>query len=479
MSVTWLMILPELIVIVSALALLLIGAFQGNDFTRKQIRLGMLALGVALGANIMTMSLQGELFSGMLVINRFTDVIKALLLLTTVGVLYLSLGFYRDSRRNGVTEFPVLVLLAVAGMMIMVSSNHLLAFYVGLELQSLSLYVLAALHRQDSRSSESGMKYFVLGSLSSGLILYGISLIYGFTGSLSFDAIAQLTAGQATLPIGTLVGLIFVLIGMCFKVSAVPFHMWTPDVYEGAPTPVTAFFAVVPKIAGLTILVRFLYEAFGASEFQWQQIIIFVSAASMIVGALGALHQNNIKRLLAYSSIGHVGFALMAIATHSAPGIKGLLLYLAIYSVMSLGVFACIMMFKVKGRYLEKITDYAGLAKVRPWYGMVWAILMFSMAGIPPFAGFFGKFFVFMPVIEAKMYGLAIIGALSSVVSAFYYLRVVKVIYFDEPVVDLKQEVQLELRYASTISALLNLVFLFIFVPVLKFSADVAQHLFR
>jgi NADH-quinone oxidoreductase subunit N len=331
-------------------------------------------------------------------------------------------------------EIPVLVLLATVGMLMMVSANDLIALYLGLELQSLALYVLAAVRRDDVRSSEAGLKYFVLGALSSGMLLYGASLLYGFTGSTSFAGIASVAQGEAAAGnLGLIAGLVFLLVGLAFKVSAVPFHMWTPDVYEGAPTPVTAFFAAAPKLAAMALLTRVLAAAFPGLLAEWQQIVVFLAIASMLLGAVAAIGQTNIKRLMAYSSIGHVGFALVGLAAGSEQGIEGLLVYLAIYLVMTLGTFACILAMRRPDQPVEEIGELAGLAENNLPMAFVLAMLLFSLAGVPPLAGFFAKFYVFAAAVKAGLYALAVIGVLASVVGAFYYLRIVKLMFFDEP----------------------------------------------
>ncbi len=330
-------------------------------------------------------------------------------------------------------EFPVLLVLATLGMLLMISANDLISLYLSLELQSLALYVVAAINRDSVRSTEAGLKYFVLGALSSGMLLYGMSLVYGFTGHTGFDEIAAaLTAEGRSL--GLVFGLVFILAGLAFKISAVPFHMWTPDVYEGAPTPVTAFFAAGPKIAAISILVRIVINAFEPVVADWQQIVVFISIASMLLGSFAAIGQRNIKRLMAYSSIGHMGYALVGLAAGSMAGVRGVILYMLIYMVMTLGTFACILaMRRREGEHVEGIDDLAGLSQTNPFMATVLTILMFSLAGIPPLAGFFGKYFVFVAAIEAHLYALAIIGVLASVVGAYYYLRVIKVMWFEEP----------------------------------------------
>ena len=353
-------------------------------------------------------------------------------------------------------EYPILILSATLGMMIMISSYDLIVFYMGLELQSLSLYVLASFNRDNYRSSEAGLKYFVLSALSSGLLLYGCSLIYGFSGSTNFDLIAQ---NINQLNTGSIFGIVFILVGLAFKVSAVPFHMWAPDVYEGSPTSVTAFFAIVPKVAALTVFIRFLYVPFINLVDQWQMIIIFISLASMILGAVAAIGQTNLKRLMAYSSIGHMGYALAGLATGSNEGIQSTVIYLSIYLLMNLGIFSCIFMMKRKDIFYEDIQDLSGLSKNHPIISICLLLLLFSLAGIPPLAGFFAKFYVFMAVIKVKMYTLAIIGLITTVISAFYYLRIIKIIYFDEPKEIFESNQNLGLKISLFLSTIIVLVY--------------------
>jgi NADH-quinone oxidoreductase subunit N len=336
-------------------------------------------------------------------------------------------------------EIPLLMLFATLGMLMMISANDLISLYVGLELQSLALYVIAAIRRDTLRSTEAGLKYFVLGALSSGMLLYGASLIYGFTGATGFDAIAAaIQAKSGTLNLGLIIGMVFLCAGLSFKISAVPFHMWTPDVYEGAPTPITAFFASAPKVAAVALFARVLVGAFGHMTDEWRQVIWFISMTSMLLGSFAAIFQTSMKRLMAYSSIGNIGYALVGLAAGSQSGIAGLLIYLAIYVVMTLGTFAVILAMRQRGQMVERIADLAGLSRSHPLMAYSLAIFMFSMAGIPPLGGFFGKFFVFKAAIEAgamdrSMTVLAVVGVLSSVVSAFYYIRIVKIMFFDEP----------------------------------------------
>ena len=424
--------LPEIFLAVAAMLLLMLGAFQRQDATRMISTLSVLVLAVTAG---LVLFVEGDAtvvtFSGLFVVDGFATFMKLLVLLGSALAIIMSLDFI-EREHMARFEYPVLIVLATLGMLMMVSANDLIALYMGLELQSLALYVLAAFRRDTLRSSEAGLKYFVLGALSSGMLLYGASMVYGFTGSTGFDDLAaQLTAADGA-SIGLIVGIVFVAAGMAFKISAVPFHMWTPDVYEGAPTPITAFFAVAPKIAAIAMFVRLLVGPFGELLAQWQQIIVVASILSMVLGAFAAIAQNNIKRLMAYSSIGHIGYALVGLAAGTDAGVRGVMVYMAIYLAMNVGTFACILCMRVNGRMVEGIDDLSGLSRTNPMMAMALAIFMFSMAGIPPLAGFFGKLYVFMAAVDAGLYTLAIIGVVTSVVSAFYYLRIVKLMYFDE-----------------------------------------------
>jgi len=356
-------------------------------------------------------------------------------------------------------EYSILILCSILGMMVMISSNDLIVFYIGLELQSLSLYVLASFNRDQIKSSEAGLKYFVLSALSSGLLLYGCSLIYGFTGSTNFITISE---NVDSTQLGLTFGIVFILVGLAFKISAVPFHMWAPDVYEGSPTSVTLFFAVVPKIAALTVFIRFLYVPFINMIDQWQIIIIFLSIASMIFGAIAAIGQKNLKRLIAYSSIGHMGFALAGLSSGTNEGIQSSIIYISIYLVMNLGLFSCLFMMKRNDKYYENIEDLSGLSKNHPLISLSLLIILFSLAGIPPMAGFFAKFYVFKAVIKESMYFLAITGLLSTVISAFYYLRIIKIIYFDPEKEKYDTDYNVGLKISLSLSTLLIL-FYFIF----------------
>ena len=427
--------LPEIFLVIAALVLLMVGVFRATSPTRLVLIGSVAALAITLILVWVGPSGAETAFSDLFVRDSFADFMKILVLIGAGLTTLMALRYIEHEKMNRF-EFPVLMLFATLGMMMMISANNLMSLYLGLELQSLSLYVLAAFRRDDLRSSEAGLKYFVLGALSSGMLLYGCSLIYGFAGTTSFGALAGLFAdaagGGEAVPTGVVVGLVFLSAGLAFKVSAVPFHMWTPDVYEGAPTAVTAFFATAPKVAAMALFVRVLMGPFGGLVEQWQQIVIFISLASMILGALAAISQTNIKRLMAYSSIGHVGYALVGLAAGTEEGVRGVAVYLAIYIFMNVGTFACILCMRQKDRMVEGIEDLKGLSKTDPMMALALAVFMFSMAGIPPLAGFFGKLFVFSAAIDAGLYGLAIIGILTSVVGAFYYLRIVKFMYFDD-----------------------------------------------
>lgn len=434
-------IAPEIFLILPALALLIFGVFKSQGKSRLVTLLSVVALLIALAVQVKTGHQDAAvIFNGLYVVDGFSAFLKILILFAAALSLLMSVS-YMEREEISRFEYPVLALFATVGMMVMVSAQNLMTLYIGLELQSLSLYVMAAINRDNLKSAESGLKYFILGALSSGLLLYGISLIYGFTGSTDFAVISQTLPTMETGKLGVLVGLVFVLAALAFKISAVPFHMWTPDVYEGSPTPVTAFFAAAPKIAALGLLCRVTIGVFDSAEWiaQWQQVIILLSIASMIIGSLGAMMQTNLKRLLAYSSIGHVGYALVGLASGTEFGVTSLLVYLAIYMFMTLGAFAIILAMRQNGRMLETVSDLAGFSRNHPVLSVGLALMMFSMAGIPPLAGFFGKFYVFSAVIEAAagghdlLYALAIIGVLTSVIAAFYYIRIIKVCYFDEP----------------------------------------------
>ncbi len=421
---------PELWLAVSALVLLLVGVFQG-DKSYSMISWACVAV-MAAAVVLVGGGPSGTGFNGMFVVDAYAQFLKVVILVGSAATLIIA---EPHMRRLGIArfEFPIIVLIATLGMLMMVSAGDLLSLYLGLELQSLSLYVLAAFHRDNARSTEAGLKYFVLGALSSGLLLYGVSLVYGFAGSTNFLRLQGVLVAEQTPSVGILFGLVFVMSGLIFKIAAVPFHMWTPDVYEGAPTPVTTFFAAAPKVAAMGLLVRVLADAFPGLAEQWRQIIIVASVGSMVLGAVAAINQRNIKRLLAYSSIGHVGYALLGVAAGTEAGIEAVLVYLAIYMPTTIGGFLCVMAMQRGGQAVEAIEDLAGLARRQPRVAFALAMIMFSMAGIPLLIGFVGKLFVFQAAIAAGLVIPAILGVLASTVAAYYYLRIVKVMYFDEP----------------------------------------------
>lgn len=422
---------PEMLVALGAVVLLVLGVIINKERSPLVSWLAVLLL-AATAVLIMAQPADGVLFNGLFIADSFARFMKVLVIGGAGLALILSMP---HALENGVHkyEYAVLALLATLGMMVMVSANDLMSLYVGLELQSLSLYVMAAIKRDDPRATEAGLKYFALGALSSGMLLYGASLIYGFTGHTNLQEIVVAIASEGR-SIGLIFGLVFLLAGIAFKISAVPFHMWTPDVYEGAPTPVTAFFAMAPKVAAMTLMVRLVMDSFEPITRDWQQIVIFLSIASMVLAAFAAIGQKSIKRLIAYSSIGHVGFALVGLSSGTQVGVEGVAIYMAIYVAMTVGLFACLLSLRTEKGYVETISDLAGAAQTRPFVAAVMAILMFSLIGLPPLAGFFAKWHVFLAAIEANLYVLSVIGVLASAVSAFYYLRVVKVMYFDEPV---------------------------------------------
>ena len=463
-------ILPELSIFISAVLLLIVGLFVKN--IKLIINLAIITLIIAI-ILVFVQPVQSA-FNNSLTIDEFSKIAKTLILIGSLA----SIVMYHSSREDlniNLFEYPILILLATIGMMIMVSANDLIAIFIGLELQSLTLYVLAALNRNHLASSEAGLKYFLLGALSSGLLLFGLSYIYGFTGNTNLNLISTtVTSGN----IGLIIGIVFVCSGIAFKVSAVPFHMWTPDVYEGAPTPVTAFFALAPKVAAIALAVRFLIVGFGDIAFDWQQIIIFLSIASMVFAAFAAIAQKNIKRLMAYSSIGHVGYALIGLACGTPQGISSLVIYLSIYLIMNIGVFSFILSMKNKGEYYENISDLSGLYKTHPYYSVVITILMFSLAGIPPLAGFFGKFYIFIAAIESNLLLLAIVGILASVIGAFYYLRIIKVIYFDESKNSFDGFSHRSLSLLTHPSAILILIFCLYPLPLIKISNYAASSFF-
>ena len=471
--------LPEFIIALSAMALLMYGAFAGDRATRGISYASILVLAVAAVALSARGGAYAVLFGGQFIVDQFALFMKWLVLIGAALAIWMAPGF---NEREGIArfEYPILILFSTLGMLMMISANNLIALYVGLELQSLALYVIAAFHRDSARSSEAGLKYFVLGALSSGMLLYGASLIYGFAGSTGFETLARAfesLEGQAPA-LGLVVGLVFVMAGLAFKVAAVPFHMWTPDVYEGAPTPVTAFFSLSPKIAALALFVRVMLGPFADLMAQWQQIVIAISIASMLLGALAAIRQTNIKRLMAYSSIGHVGYMLIGLAAGTEAGVRGIAIYLAIYLAMNAGTFGCILYMRRRGKMVETIDDLAGLARTNPTLAAAFAVFMFSMAGIPPLAGFFGKLYVFLAAVDAGLYTLAVIGLLTSVVGSYYYMRIVKLMYFDEPSEPFERDIGGELRPLLIGTGLFTLLFFLWQSPVLDGASAAASALF-
>ncbi len=453
------LILPELFLSLSIMFSLMIGVFKKKSSKLIQnISLVILLITAVIIFNETLGINEVKLFNNSIIIDYFSSLMKILTILSAFLVLAISSNYLKIFKIFKI-EYPILILSSVLGMMIMISSNDLIVFYMGLELQSLALYVLATFNRDQLKSSEAGLKYFVLSALSSGLLLYGCSLIYGFTGSTNFNIIAeQLNSSEYALTFG----IVFILVGLAFKISAVPFHMWAPDVYEGSPTSVTLFFTMVPKIAALTVFIRFLYIPFLNLIDQWQTILIFLSIASMLFGAIAAIGQTNLKRLIAYSSIGHVGYTLAGVATGSNEGIQSSVIYISIYVLMNLGLFSCLLMMKRNNEYYEKIDDLAGLSKNHPLLSISLLIILFSLAGIPPLAGFFAKFYIFKAVLEQSMYFLAIVGLLSTVIAAFYYLRIIKIIYFDEEKEKYDRDHSFWLKFSLSLSTVFILLY-FIF----------------
>jgi NADH-quinone oxidoreductase subunit N len=466
-------VLPELVLAVGAMVLLMIGAYRGQGTTKLVTTLAIILLVVTGVLELWLPAGKLVTFGGSFIVDDFARFLKILALIGSAATLILSVEFLSDSSRR-IFEYPILVLLSTLGMMVLISAGDLISLYLGLELMSLALYVVAASNRDNAKSTEAGLKYFVLGALSSGMLLYGASLIYGFTGTVAFAGIA---AAAKTGSIGIVFGLVFLLAGLCFKVSAVPFHMWTPDVYEGAPTPVTAFFASAPKVAAMAVFTRVALTAFPGIVTEWQQIVTFVAIASMALGSFAAIGQKNIKRLMAYSSIGHMGFALVGLAAGTAEGAQGVLIYVAIYVAMTLGSFAVILSMKRNGLALEQISDFAGLSRTNPMLAFFFAMLLFSLAGIPPLAGFFAKWYVFVAAIKANLFTLAVIGVLTSVVGAYYYLSIVKVMYFDEPAGRL-DPARIEFRTVLAIAGIFNIFFFAYPGPLVSVATAAAKSLF-
>ena len=434
----WMLALPEIVLACSGMAILVFGVLCSPDKTRLTTQnTTSLATMFVIGAFLITGLLvaagrSGSGFQGQFAADAFSTFNKLLILLGGSLALILSLDW---NRSQGIArfEYPVLVLFATVGMMIMTSASNLMTLYVGLELQSLALYVLATFARDNLRSSEAGLKYFVLSGLASGLLLYGISLVYGFSGTMDFQALHTALSNPSEASPGLIVGVVFVLSGLAFKISAVPFHMWTPDVYEGAPTPVTVFFATAPKVASMALLLRVMGTSFSELVPAWQSLVVMMSVGSMLLGALAAIGQTNIKRLMAYSSIGHMGYALIGLAVGTSDGVRGVLVYMVVYVLMTAGTFACILAMRRQGRPVEDIADLSGLATNDPGLAMAIAVFMFSLAGIPLMAGFFAKLYIFLAAVKAGLFVLAVIGVLASVIGAFYYIRIIKIMYFDPP----------------------------------------------
>jgi len=466
-------LLPEIVLGVGAMALLMFGAYRSEGAVRT-IDFASIALLVIAGLIVLALP-AGRLvtFDGSFVVDGFARFLKILAITGSAAAILMSIDYAKRERQERF-EYSILIVLSTLGMLMLISAADLIALYVGLELMSLPLYVVAASHRSSLRSTEAGLKYFVLGALSSGMLLYGASLVYGFTGTVSFTGIAHSAADAGS---GLIFGLVFLFVGFCFKVSAVPFHMWTPDVYEGAPTPVTAFFAAAPKVAGIAMFVRATVVAFPGITAQWQEIVVFVAIASMLLGAFAAIGQRNIKRLMAYSSIGHMGFALIGLAAGTAEGVQGVLVYMAIYLTMTLGVFAVILSMRRSGGMVESIDQLAGLARTHPTMAFFLAMLLFSMAGVPPLAGFFAKFYVFLAAIKAGLYILAVIGVLASVVGAYYYLAIIKIMYFDEPAEQF-YGMPNELKLVLGVCGLFNILFFVYPGPLVGVASAAAHSLF-
>jgi NADH-quinone oxidoreductase subunit N len=469
---------PELMLAVGAMGLLILGVFLG-DKSARLISTASIALLIATLLVVAAMSgwPEREIFAGSFRIDAFSTFVKMMILAAAALAILMS-DKYLAGEQLGRFEYPVLIVLAAVGMLLMASANDLIALYMGVETQSLALYILAAFNRDSRRSTEAGLKYFVLGALSSCLLLYGASLVYGFTGATQFDAIASVSA-EASKNVGFIIGLVFLISGLAFKVSAAPFHMWTPDVYEGAPTPVTAFFAAAPKLAAMALFARAMVTPFGGVADQWTPILAILAVASMAVGAFSAIVQTNIKRLMAYSSIGHMGFALIGLSAGTQEGVRATLVYMAIYIVMTIGAFACILLMRRRGGMTETIDDLSGLSRTNAGLALIITILFFSLAGVPPMAGFFGKLFVFQAAIDAGLIWLAVAGAILSVVSAYYYLRVIWIMWFNEPAPVFEREQGSRLGITASLSALMMFpVFLVFIGPIRDLAARAAASLF-
>jgi NADH-quinone oxidoreductase subunit N len=466
--------LPEVILALGVMVLILVGAWRGERAYNIVNELSIGVLGLAALSMLLSMTTDSSLFEGAFVDDAFARFVKVLAIIGAIATILMSTDFMRAAKLDKF-EFPVLILLSTLGMMLLISADNLIALYLGLELMSLALYVMAAFARDDARASEAGLKYFVLGALSSGMMLYGSSLLYGFAGTVSFAGISTVVASGA--PIGVIFGLVFLLAGLAFKMSAAPFHMWTPDVYQGAPTPVTAFFASSAKMAAVAITTRVVITAFPGVTHEWRQIVVFLAIASVLLGSFAAIGQSNIKRLMAYSSIGHMGFALIGLAAGNEAGVKGVAIYLAMYLVMTLGAFAAILSMRVNGKPVEEIADLAGLSRSNGAMAFFLAMLMFSLAGVPPLGGFFAKYYVLLPAVDAGLYPLAVVGVLASAIAAFYYLRIVKVMYFDEaaPAFD---KAPFTLRAILAVSTIFLLGFWIYPAPLMNAASAAAKSLY-
>ena len=470
----WTLAAPEIVLALCAMGVLLFGVLQKTEAASVCAMLSLAALVVT--AILVIAAPEGGAYRGLFVVDGFARFMKLLILAGAALSVILAIDY---NEREGIArfEFPVLILLCTVGMMVMCSASSLMSLYLGLELQSLSVYVMCAFARDELKSAEAGLKYFVLGALASGLILYGISLTYGFTGTMQFAELARILSAPEAASAGLVVGIVFIVAGLAFKLSAVPFHMWTPDVYQGAPTPVTAFMSTAPKVAAVALMLRVLQVPFGQMLQQWSGLIVLISIASMLLGSFAAIGQTNVKRLMAYSSIGHIGYALVGLAVGTADGIRGVMIYMVTYVFMSAGVFACIIAMRRRGRALERISDMSGLARTDPGLALMMAVFMFSMAGVPPFSGFFGKLYVFLPAVQAGFWALAVIGVLTSVVGAYYYLRVIKVMYFDEsePAFDSRST---SLTFVAGVGALVTALFFVFPAPVVAAAQSAARVLF-
>jgi NADH-quinone oxidoreductase subunit N len=471
----WTIAIPEIVLACVGMAILVFGVLRKQDST---VLCTMFTIGAFLITGLLILTRAGGIgFHGQFTADPFSAFNQILILCGAALSLVLALDW---NSRQGIArfEFPVVMLFSTVGMLIMAGASNLMTLYVGLELQSLGLYVLASFARDELRSSEAGLKYFVLSGLASGLLLYGISLVYGFSGTMDLNALHQLLLQPQNATAGLVVGIVFVLVGLAFKVSAVPFHMWTPDVYEGAPTPVTVFFATAPKVAAMSLLLRVMGTSFASLIGAWQTLVVIVSIASMVLGALAAIGQTNIKRLMAYSSIGHMGYALIGLAVGNAAGIRGTLVYMVAYVFMTAGTFGCILAMRRRGRSVEQISDLAGLASNDAGLALALAVFMFSLAGIPLMSGFFAKLYIFFAAVQAGLFALAVIGVLTSVVGAFYYIRVIKVMYFDAPAEKFDSR-PASLSFVVGATGLFTAFFFLFPAPIVAAAQSAAQVLFR